>query len=122
MKVIEFDESDNIVKPKKKKDVQIEMTNLRELREFVPMGTVNKSKKKREKRLRQKQQEREAQAAAEAKRLAEEEAKARAALKKGEKAKIVSSDGKVLKKKTMPKKKVVDDRGEEWEIVDNRKT
>jgi hypothetical protein len=36
--------------------------------------------------------------------------------------KFTTAIGKVLKKKTVPKKKVVDDKGDEWEVVDERKT
>ena len=42
------------------------------------------------------------------------------ALKKGEK--FISETGKVVKKKTAPSKKVDDENGSEWEIVDESKT
>ena len=38
-------------------------------------------------------------------------------------AKIVGPEGKVLKKKVLPtKSRVVDDKGDEWEMVQTRKT
>ena len=43
-------------------------------------------------------------------------------VKKGNKeGKFLNAVGKVLKKKTVPKKKVVDENGSEWEVVDERK-
>lgn len=42
--------------------------------------------------------------------------------KYGEIVDVLTPEGKKLIKKTIPKKKVVDDKGEEWEVVDNRKT
>ena len=36
--------------------------------------------------------------------------------------KFLNAVGKVLKKKTVPKKKVLDEKGDEWEVVDQRKT
>lgn len=36
--------------------------------------------------------------------------------------KFLTAVGKVLKKKTAPKKKVMDEHGSEWQVVDERKT
>jgi hypothetical protein len=36
--------------------------------------------------------------------------------------KFLNAIGKVLKKKTAPKKKVVDENGSEWQVTDKRKT
>ena len=35
---------------------------------------------------------------------------------------LESPEGKVLKRKVIPKKKIVDEQGGEWEVVDQRKT
>jgi hypothetical protein len=35
---------------------------------------------------------------------------------------VITPAGKVLKKKTLPKKKVTDEKGAEWEVVDQKKT
>jgi hypothetical protein len=44
-------------------------------------------------------------------------------LKQGKnEGKFLTAVGKVLKKKTAPKKKVVDENGSEWQVTDNRKT
>lgn len=99
------------------------MVNLRELREFKPEGTVNQSKKKREKRNAKKAKDREDQVLAETRKAAEQEAALRAKLKQGKnEGKFLTAIGKVLKKKTAPKKKVMDENGSEWQVVDNRKT
>lgn len=122
-RVIEFDESDQIIEKKKsKKNLQLEMVNLRELREFKPEGTVNQSKKKREKRLAKKNKAKEEAIQEEAKKKAKRDAELREEVKKGNKeGKFLNAVGKVLKKKTVPKKKVVDENGSEWEVVDERK-
>jgi hypothetical protein len=51
----------------------------------------------------------------------EEARKAAKNSKYGEKIDVVTPEGKKLIKKTIPKKKVVDYQGNEWEVVDNRK-
>lgn len=35
---------------------------------------------------------------------------------------VITPEGKKLIKKTVPKKKVTDDKGNEWEVVDQRKS
>ena len=99
------------------------MVNLREMREFVPEGKVNQSKKKRAKRNLKKAKEREEAALAEARAKEKEDAALRAKLREGRsEGKFLNAVGKVIKKKTAPKKKVVDDNGNEWQVVDQRKT
>lgn len=99
------------------------MVNLREMREFVPEGKVNQSKKKREKRNIKKAKDKEEAALAEAKAKAQEEAALRAKLRENKvESKFMTAAGKVLKKKTAPKKKVLDEKGDEWQVVDQRKT
>lgn len=123
--IIEFDEEDQIVenKQKSKKNLQLEMVNLKNPREFVPEGKVNQSKKKREKRNKKKAQERENAILAEVRTKEKENAALRAKMRETKTVgKFTTAIGKVLKKKTVPKKKVVDDKGDEWEVVDERKT
>lgn len=44
------------------------------------------------------------------------------ASKYGESLDVITPEGKKLIKKTIPKKKVTDEKGEEWEVVDQRKS
>jgi hypothetical protein len=90
----------------------------------VPEGTVNQSKKRRAKKNLKKAKAREDEAFAEVRKKAAEEAALRAKMKEGGKneGKFLTAIGKVLKKKTAPKKKVVDENGSEWQVTDTRKT
>jgi len=99
------------------------------MREFVkPSSGVNQSQKKRDKRKLKKEEEQRAAAIAEARKLSKEAAKQKeiyfAKLDRGMKpADIqVSASGKVLKRKVVPKKIVKDERGDDWEVVDTKKT
>lgn len=47
--------------------------------------------------------------------------KAQNRFKGGEPEPIITSSGKVLKKKVIGNKKIVDEQGE-WEVIDNKKT
>ena len=52
-----------------------------------------------------------------------EEAALRAKIRENKsEGKFLNAVGKVLKKTTAPKKKVVDEKGQEWQVVDQRKT
>ena len=96
-----------------------------EFREFKPSGLVNKSKKKREKRLAKKNKEKELKAQEEQKAREKQMEQARKAAKSnkdGEKSQVLTPEGKKLISKTVAKKKVIDSKGDEWEIVDQRKT
>ena len=35
---------------------------------------------------------------------------------------MVNANGKILKKKVLPKTKVVDEKGSEWEVIDKKKS
>ena len=97
------------------------------MREFKPSGLVNHSKKKREKRKAKKEAEQKLAALAEQKAQLEQQIKIKQAFidakkKNEDTSKFVTQEGKVLKKKTLPKKKEVDAQGNEWEVVDNKKS
>ena len=93
------------------------------MKEFVPEGTVNQSKKRREKKNLKKAKAREDEAFADIRKKAAEDANLRVMLKQGKnEGKFMSAIGKVLKVKTAPKKKVVDEHGSEWQVTETRKT
>lgn len=104
------------------KGTSIEMVDLKAqrvktefvMKEFQPAGKVNYSQKKREKRKKQKQDQ-DVQAKAEAKKMYETAQDRYYA--ENEKSK----DGKILKKKVLPKKTIVDEEGS-WEVVDQKHT
>ena len=113
----------------------IEMTDLRkkkvadeyQMKEFVPMGKVNQTKKKRDKRKLKKMQELEKKAVEEAKRKLEEDRKLKEKLKSQNRFEAANADpvytssGKVLKKKVIRNKKIVDEQGE-WEVINKKQT
>lgn len=93
------------------------------MREFKPAGLVNQSKKKREKRKLQKEQQKKIEAIAREKARLIEEIKLKQAFIDAKRNGEDTSqfEGKILKKKTLPKKKVTDENGNEWEVVDTKK-
>lgn len=110
----------------------IEMTDLKktdskEMKEFKPAGLVNHSKKKREKRKAKKEAEQRLAALSEQRDRLTAEIKRKQAFidaKKidGDTSKIVTPEGKVLKKKSISKKTEVDEKGQEWHVIDTKKT
>ena len=99
------------------------------MKEFVkPSSAVNQSQKKREKRKLKKEEEQKAAALEGIRKLSKEAAKQKdiyfAKLEKGIKAEDIqfSASGKVLKRKVVPKKIVKDEKGDDWEVVDTKKT
>ena len=96
-----------------------------EYREFKPAGTVNQNKKKKEKLKAKKIRDRELKALEEqkAREKAMEAARKKTKTSKyGEAQDVITPEGKKLIKKTVPKTKVKDDKGDEWEVVDQRKS
>jgi len=117
----------------------IEMTDLKvkkgkgvggvAMREFVkPSSSVNQSQKKREKRKLKKEEEIRALAIEQSRKLNKESHRQKeiyfSKLEKGMKPEDiqVSASGKVLKRKVVPKKIVKDERGDDWEVIDKKKT
>lgn len=43
-------------------------------------------------------------------------------LEKNQGKDVITPGGKILKKKIVPKKKVTDEKGDQWEVVDQKKT
>jgi hypothetical protein len=85
------------------------------MREFKPEGTVNQSKKRRDKKNLKKAKAREDEAFADVRKKAAEESALRVKIKEGKNdGQFLTAIGKVLKQKTAPKKKVVDENGSEW--------
>ena len=148
-RIIQFDEDDNIIEKRSKRSkleipveqmkprkhgaggTTIEMTDLRpsrEMREFQPSGKVNQTQKKREKRKAKKAKELELKAqeeAAQRQKALDEARKKKQQQKKGpERPEPITNPatGKVMKRKVVPKRKVLDEQGVEWEVVDQRKT
>ena len=108
----------------------IEMTDLKKkneeykMREFEVSGKVNQSQKKREKRKMQKEQEKMKTIQAGIKATEEQKNKAKLAyqdMMKNSKHGQKTEEGKVLKKKAIPKKVVSDETGS-WEVVDSKKS
>ena len=103
------------------------MTDLKsgsqEMREFKPAGLVNQSKKKREKRKIQREQQKKLEAIAKEKSRLIEEIKLKQAFIDAKRNGEDTSqfEGKIMKRKTLPKKKVTDEIGNEWEVVDTKK-
>ena len=91
-------------------------------------GPSAANKRKREKRKQKKEQEKSEKNEVEMQRKVREDAatlaKYKEAIMKGKgDAKMIGPDGKVLRKKVLSSKaKVVDDKGDEWEMVQNKKT
>lgn len=142
-RVIEFEEDGTIKKPIKKKESAIMMVDLKQKKNMAQLGIKEKinlismhdiggpsaaNKRKREKRKLKKDQEKVEKQQAEQEKKAREDAAALAKYKesvmKGKAdSKIVGPEGKVLRKKVLPTKaKVVDEKGEEWEMVQVKKT
>ena len=132
-RVIQFDESQNKIVGNIKKKSALEMVDLRpkaneQFREFKPSGTVNKSQKKREKAKAKKLKKKEMKAIEEQKArektMEAAKKKAKSSSRFGDNAsnEVITPDGKKLVKKTVSKKKVTDEKGNEWEVVDQRKS
>jgi len=118
----------------------LEMTDLRPkknqlLREFQPTKKANQSKKKRDKRKAKKEKEQQLKAEEEEKKREKAMVEAKKALaEKGKKSLVkninisddgstVTVDGKVLKKKVLPRKKIADaEGGLDWEVTEKKKT